>query len=504
MDESRVTQNSGKSQAIPSELKEYDQWAVGGRDKAPIDAKTGRPASSTDPSTWSSFDIAWAYYLKNKKKCLGVGFMLSEDDPFTIVDLDKCIEADGSLNDKARETCSVLESYTEISQSNKGLHIVGRAVLKDGGRKRDGIEIYDRARFIIITGRQQNAWDTIEDIQAGVDVVLQKMGGKTLHGVDGWKDLALVVDSSRTPPQAKYEALREADNRFKLSCDRQRKDLKDSSPSAYDMSLASIALREKWTEQEVCDLLVYCRVKNGEDLKRKDYFKRTIYNARIKADQSQEQEACETHYVDPENALKAIRTLTNMRIAAIFQHGQKESTWSVQFDDGDTYTLGSTAAARTMATWQDMLLEKGDGGERFGVSKKNWAQFVRNIAAARTVLDRVDLSFTGRVLEMLRTYIESSGGLPVQHYSDDFSYCFLKSRPFFDEAGMLNVAITALHRFIIQNGMRAELEKVATALEELGFTGKRIARTVEGARKWRTYYSREWSQDEQVLQGCAA
>ena len=38
---------------LPNELKALTQWVCAGSDKAPVDAKTGRSASVTDPTTWS-------------------------------------------------------------------------------------------------------------------------------------------------------------------------------------------------------------------------------------------------------------------------------------------------------------------------------------------------------------------------------------------------------------------------------------------------------------------
>ena len=51
--------------AIPAELRERPQWCAGTyvtrngkRTKLPLDAKTGKAASTTDPTTWSAFDVA--------------------------------------------------------------------------------------------------------------------------------------------------------------------------------------------------------------------------------------------------------------------------------------------------------------------------------------------------------------------------------------------------------------------------------------------------------------
>lgn len=91
----------------------------------------------------------------------------------------------------------------------------------------------------------------------------------------------LVLDPTAEPPFDKFLALCEKEARFRQSWDRKRKDLKDSSPSAYDMALADHAVKDGWSDQEVVDLLVAARRRFGDELKlREGYFALTIRKAR--------------------------------------------------------------------------------------------------------------------------------------------------------------------------------------------------------------------------------
>ena len=75
---------------IPGELTEREQW-VGWEDvKVPINVRTGNAASTTDPDTWSPFNEVREAVLSGTYK--GVGFVLTEDDPYTIIDLDHVID----------------------------------------------------------------------------------------------------------------------------------------------------------------------------------------------------------------------------------------------------------------------------------------------------------------------------------------------------------------------------------------------------------------------------
>ena len=102
------------------------------------------------------------------------------------------------------------------------------------------------------------------------------------------------LDPNAAPPALKLVALIENDPKFRRSWNQTRTDLQDSSPSAYDMSLASIALAAGWTDQEVADLLIAWRRQHGHDLKlREDYYLRTMARAREPMDVSAAHRAIE-------------------------------------------------------------------------------------------------------------------------------------------------------------------------------------------------------------------
>jgi len=131
---------------IPAELRERAQWVCcyPGPEKIPIDARTGKHASVTDPSTWSTFDTAIATGL-------WVGYVLSADDPYTIIDLDAKGELTREQQDVHARILSAFDTYTERSISGKGYHIICRGSLPDAV-KRDGVEIYTHSRYMLCTG----------------------------------------------------------------------------------------------------------------------------------------------------------------------------------------------------------------------------------------------------------------------------------------------------------------------------------------------------------------
>jgi putative DNA primase/helicase len=143
-----------RTQTIPEELKIRPQWvvwrAVGDRpDKVPYSAKTGRKASTTDLMTWSTFEEALE--ACKRRACDGVGFVFSSADPYTGVDLDNCVDAQTSeIAPWALEIARYLDSYTELSATGTGLHIIVRGELPN--RRKGDVEFYSSKRFFTVTG----------------------------------------------------------------------------------------------------------------------------------------------------------------------------------------------------------------------------------------------------------------------------------------------------------------------------------------------------------------
>jgi putative DNA primase/helicase len=135
---------------IPQELKDLEQWVCwkgiinekGKISKIPVNPRTGGGAMSNNPATWSDFETA--VKAAEAHKYSGVGFMF--DEGYFGVDLD---DAEENLKN---EFISKLQSYTEVSVSGKGIHIICRGKLPDGSRRKGKIEMYDTRRFFVMTG----------------------------------------------------------------------------------------------------------------------------------------------------------------------------------------------------------------------------------------------------------------------------------------------------------------------------------------------------------------
>jgi putative DNA primase/helicase len=144
---------SMKAESIPEELRVRPQWvlwkAVGDKpDKVPYAARTGRRASSTDLLTWSTFQEALEAYENGEYA--GVGFVFSSADPYTGVDLDDCVDKNGEIALWALEIVRYFDSYTELSASATGLHIIACGDVPN--RRKGNVEVYSSKRFFAMTG----------------------------------------------------------------------------------------------------------------------------------------------------------------------------------------------------------------------------------------------------------------------------------------------------------------------------------------------------------------
>lgn len=145
--------------SIPQELLNIPRWVCCTADKLPIDPKTGQAADSTDPATWADYATAAAAVFP--LGCRGVGFVLGGS--FAGIDLDHCINpATGAVDDTALAIVEAMQSYTEISPSGTGLHILWRGEKPGKACRRAlgggvGLEMYDGGRYFTVTGRSWHA-----------------------------------------------------------------------------------------------------------------------------------------------------------------------------------------------------------------------------------------------------------------------------------------------------------------------------------------------------------
>lgn len=142
-----------------SGLAEYQQFILwkpiprddGRVDKVPVNYATGVKHDAHDPAIWLSFDHAVHY--ANHYDC-SVGFTISAQDPFFFIDVDNCISGSGQYTQIAQELCTRFSGAAiEISQSQRGLHILGKGAAP-AARKKQATDANEKELFVLFTEKR--------------------------------------------------------------------------------------------------------------------------------------------------------------------------------------------------------------------------------------------------------------------------------------------------------------------------------------------------------------
>jgi len=168
---------------IPSELKELSHFVLwklekrnGKTTKIPY-TPTGAKAASDNPETWTDYNTAIKTAENNKFD--GIGFVFTKDTGIVGIDIDnkgKDVVVNGKVvHPEVNKIVENFASYTEITQSGNGIHILVfgqkpgdkcKKVLKNKGIE---VEMYDYGRFFVMTGETLGNLTTIKKKQKELD-----------------------------------------------------------------------------------------------------------------------------------------------------------------------------------------------------------------------------------------------------------------------------------------------------------------------------------------------
>lgn len=146
-----------KCQNLPGEFLISDQFVnwlgieQDGKLTTPAYTPDGRPAAVTDPLTWSSFAACQKALLKSD----GLARVLTESDPYIGIGFCNCYDPNTGVIDPAIEQhIKLLNTYTEISPSGKGLLALLRGRLPVDGRRNGNVEVYWARQYVCLTGHR--------------------------------------------------------------------------------------------------------------------------------------------------------------------------------------------------------------------------------------------------------------------------------------------------------------------------------------------------------------
>ena len=453
--------------SIPSELRHQNRWIVWKREgekKEPYNPrKLSQHANIKVPETWA--DFAFAKVLVVGGKVDGLGYAFKRDEPYVVTDLDHCM-VDGQPTSDAAEIVRRMDSYTELSQSGEGLHIVCRGEKPTDRCRRGGVEIYDD-HFIYLTGNIWGGRKTIEDRQEALDWLCQETFGEGKSEASPASVSDLVLGSDREPPEDKLRDLLE-DKEFTLLWEHRKKSI--PSLSEYDFRLACCAIEANWSDQETADLLLTFREAYGDKEDRakglrEDYIPRTIAKAKARSGDTK------------------VLSLLPFKVVKVKQYGDQESQISLVLDNGREIDMGTTDRYVSAKYAQSRLIEC-----QLGLSLKALKRWNEIILALQPLMELVPTTTReDDARSYMDDYISGRLSLPNAETEDDLKRLFGSGLHGIaaNSKGRVYLRLSDTTRYVrVHTGMpNINTRTVSRDLIRLGFESYKLSITEEGKRR---------------------
>lgn len=311
-------------------------------------------------------------------------------------------------------------------------------------------------------------------------------GGRTFSDVQ--TVAGITYDPAAEPPADRLTALATNDKKFQGSWDRTRRDFTDRSPSAYDQSLASIAARAGWSDQEIVNLLIAARRKHGDDLKRPDYYQRTIERARsgtAEADLVATADLADLATEDRDKQLAILSAVFGARLTRVIRRGARNAglVYVLEFAGADedsppiavTLQAEGVRSIQSLRAVQDAIFANLDR-VMSDYARARWRGLVQVIAncAEEDLFD--DAQRAAEVWEWVRSYVkERDKGESVA----SVRAAFLGDEPYVYD-GRVSIHILHLRSYIVTAFHDiVPAAELRLRLRESGFTGGPVTMRID-------------------------
>ena len=237
-----------------------------------------------------------------------------------------------------------------------------------------------------------------EDFHTSTPPLGRRGGRKPLHAgvASGGPSQLLTLSSDAEPSAIRLAAILKENPKFRRSWEQERKDMNDQSASAYDLSMATIALGAGWPDQEVVNLMICWRRKHGHDLKlRENYYAVTLDKAREPMELTQAQEQLNETLLQPpddetEVLMDNLATLFGVDITRIVKYLGDPPIYYMYTEQGNI-TLGKIGNVMSQEKFRGHAAA-ATGVMIPSVSKKIWEQRVQAMLRACEEIEVGDAS----------------------------------------------------------------------------------------------------------------
>jgi primase-polymerase (primpol)-like protein len=272
---------------IPEELKEKEQWVMCKLEQKPGSDKMSKipyavdnkRAKSTDPDTWTHFDICFKAFKTRGYD--GLGFVFSNDDEYIGIDWDNVRDPEtGEIDPEVLQEIRSLGSYAEISQSGTGVHVICKGT-KPGLSCRSGCrEMYSKDRFFMMTGNHL----------AGTPSTVNAAPQEAIKAIYDKIDPPREILNNRRELSSKDSSVKMSDEQIISLC--RNAGNANKFESLWNGDITAYSGDESRADQALCDIIAFYtqdpeqidrifRLSKLDRLKweRKDYASRTIQKA---------------------------------------------------------------------------------------------------------------------------------------------------------------------------------------------------------------------------------
>lgn len=297
------------------------------------------------------------------------------------------------------------------------------------------------------------------------------------------------VTEEMQPPAEKLMAMIQLQPQFAATWRRERKEF--PSQSEYDMSLASMAARARWTDNEIVALVVSHRRNANEPTKtdRPEYYARLIQKARsgIEADAAHERlndrvEAVHQGDTTPEEErsgfLKDVSALLGFRIRRVLKFVGDPPQYRLVLEEGTIHLGGVEAILQSAKFRASIAAVSGQLIGRFRPDR--WDPIAQAILSSVEELDLgVDSSAEGIVGEWLTEYLNQN------RPSGERDEAIAIRSPFVMSGGQAAFFLQEFRQWLaFHRDERMGRRQLATLLRSAGCAPKAVAytREADGAR----------------------
>ena len=291
---------------------------------------------------------------------------------------------------------------------------------------------------------------------------------------------AIKLSADAEPPMMKLFALLDNDVKFKRTWNRRRTDLQDQSPSAYDLSAASIAVNAGWSDQEIADLIIGARRMNKEDIGktlRRDYIQRTIGKAKTGLQQDKEisqlteqatalqgqlpspqpdkSGADQNEIAKKQKLLRGLSRTLGVPIVRWVQHGRENARYSLLLNSGEWVRIGGVENVLSAKKFRQAIYE-ATGKLIALIKQEKWDAVCKILAVTVEYIENEEIDSGYQAAQWVEAYLQDN---PL--WQQDWQEAVVRNAPF-EEQGLLHI-----HAGELRKHMRIRQQEVGISHGEL-------------------------------------